>query len=66
MSSTTTTPIAARIPNEHAAAFRRQAARYGLTPSKAIATLVAGALAIEADQEHTGQRPGERPRAAAE
>ena len=45
--SSTTTVIGVRVPNEQAAAFRRQAARFGLTPSGAAAALVAGALAIE-------------------
>lgn len=54
MSSTVTTTIAARIPNADAAAFRRQAARYGLTPSRAIEALVAGALAVE--QQSPSQR----------
>lgn len=53
MPSTISTPLSARVPNEQAAAFRRQAARFGLTPSMALATLVAGALIIEQ------QRPGD-------
>jgi antitoxin component of RelBE/YafQ-DinJ toxin-antitoxin module len=47
MASTVTTPVAARIPNELVEPFRSQARRFGLTPSQAIATLVAGALAVE-------------------
>jgi hypothetical protein len=49
--STVTTTIAARVPNAELIAFRRQAARYGLTPSKALAALVAGTLAIERETE---------------
>lgn len=47
MPSTITSPISARVPNEQLAAFREQAARYGVTPSMAIATLVASALIVE-------------------
>ena len=39
-----TTVIAARVPTADAERFREQANRYGLSPSRAVATLVAGAL----------------------
>lgn len=45
--STITTVVAARMPNELAADFRRQAARFGLTRSEALAALVAGAVAVD-------------------
>jgi hypothetical protein len=47
MASTVSEPVTARIAKSKAAAFRRQAARYGLTPSSAIAALVEAALAVE-------------------
>lgn len=45
MPSTITKPISARVPNDQVVAFREQAERSGLTVSRALATLVAGALA---------------------
>jgi hypothetical protein len=59
--STVTTVVAARVPNDEVLAFRRQAARYGLTPSKALAALVAATLAIERETEAAdeSERSGE-------
>ena len=51
MPSTVTTPVAARIPNELVEPFRQQAQRFGLTPSRAVAALIEGALLVE------GHRP---------
>jgi hypothetical protein len=49
MPSTVTTPVAARIPNELVEPFRRQARRFGLTTSQAVAALIEGALLAERD-----------------
>jgi hypothetical protein len=59
--SMVTSTVATRIPNEQVAAFRLQAARYGLTPSRALAALVAGTLAIERETEAAdeSERSGE-------
>ena len=59
MASTISTTITARIPNEDAAALRDQAARFGLSPSKAIAALIRGAVLIE--QLHEAEDGPARP-----
>jgi hypothetical protein len=42
-----TTVIASRVPTAEAQAFREQAQRYGLTPSRALAALVGLTLAVD-------------------
>ena len=45
MPSTVTTPVATRIPNQYLPAVRDDAARFGLSTSKAVAMIIEGALA---------------------
>jgi hypothetical protein len=45
--STITRPVSGRVTHEEAAAFEAQAARYGLTRSEAVATLIRDALLVD-------------------
>ena len=47
MPSKSSTPLGVRVPNHLLEPLRAQAARFGLTPSGAIAALVISALAVE-------------------
>lgn len=62
MPSTITRPIATRLTHAQREQFLEQAARFNLTPSAALAALVAGALAAEGAGSRGG--PAGQPAAA--
>jgi hypothetical protein len=60
MSHATTTVIGARLAVDDAAAFQRQAARHGVSTSRALAALVSTSLAVERAKARPRRRAGRR------